>query len=115
MRGDHNVISGFERPLPKEHRPIFSVDNLPAQRELLVHRSQGEGALVGKILVTAEHKLVDVVQNLRDVLKLESIMQIYRGVAGQDMKVPLHRQQYDRSAMTFFPLEDHILLVDAGE
>ena len=79
--GDHNVISGFERPLPKEHRPIFSVDNLPAQRELLVRRSQGEG-LVGKILVTAEHKLVDVVQNLRDVLKLESITQIYRGVAG---------------------------------
>ena len=96
------------------HRPIFSVDHLPAQRDLCVYSlHEGEGSLIGKITITSQHKLADVVEILRDSLKLESIAKMFRGVVGQCSKIPLHAQQYDRPAVVFFPLEHHVLIVDA--
>lgn len=95
-------------------RKIYSVDNLPTERELMVYRSSGgDRGFQGKIVITAEHKLSDVVELMREHLDVKGVRNMYRAIAGQDMKVPLHRQQYDRSALTFFPLEHHVVLVDA--
>ena len=94
-------------------RLIYSVDRLPPQRKLSVYLSErAEGSLLGSITVTTEHKLSDVMSLLESELDVSSSAQLSRGTDGDKLKVPLHKKQYSRPALHFFPSENHHLLVD---
>ena len=101
--------------LPEADEPrrlVFSFDNLPASRPIAVYRgARGDGVLLGNITVTTEHTLEDVARLLHTELKLPANAQLYRGVRGEQLRVPLNKQQYPRLAMPFFPTEDHCILV----
>ena len=94
-------------------RPIFSVDRLPQQRELSVYLGEyAEGSRLGSITVTTEHKLSDVKRLLETELRVSASAQLSRGTDGEKLKVPLHKKQYARPAMPFFPADHHHLLVE---
>ena len=104
------AAAGADGIAAAERRSIYSADVLPPQRELQVYDGTGE-TFVGKIIITAEHKLSDVVQMVRDDFAIHTINKLYRGIDGHSQRMPLHPQQYDRLAITFFPSESHRLLV----
>ena len=97
----------------QSQRLIFSVDGLPASRTVPVYRgSRREGALLGSIVVNADHKLSDVMRLLHDSLNVPPAAPLYRGSLGDELRVPLPRQQHQRIAMPFFPSDDYCLIVD---
>ena len=71
-----------------------------------------EEALLGSVIVTADHKLSDVLNMLRDELDVASSVAMFRGTLGQRLRVPLHKRQMSRPALPFFPCEANHLLVD---
>ena len=90
-------------------RLIFSVDGLPASRTVSVrHGARRDGT----VLVTAEHTLGDVAQLICDKFRLSSSAQLYRATLGEDLRVPLHQQQYRRLAMPFLANDNDCLVVD---
>ena len=94
-------------------RLVFSMDGLPEQRELQVYESErSDAAHLGSIVVTAAHKLSDLPQLLKAELDVRSSsVQLLRGTVGEKLKVPLHKKQYRRLALPFFPSEEHHLIV----
>ena len=94
-------------------RLIYSVDRLPPQLTVRVYRSEcQETALLGTIPVNPEHKLSDVMQSLKDTLGVALGVQLYRGIDGEKLKVPIHQKQLPRLALPFFPTAAHHLLID---
>jgi len=84
-----------------------------SSREVMVYLSRcKEEALLGSIIVTADHKLSDVAAMLRDELDVVANAEMYRGTVGQQLRVPLHKRQLKRPALPFFPCEGHHLLVE---
>ena len=93
-------------------RLIFSMDGLPPSRSVSVYRgAQTDDALLGSIAVTSEHKLSDVAELLSKELKVGASAQLYRGTRDEALRVPLHKQQYRRLALPFFPSDDHCIIV----
>lgn len=45
-------------------------------------------------------------------LHLQLPVTLYRGMLGEDLRVPLQPQQYERAALPFFPTDNHQLLVE---
>ena len=68
-------------------------------------------AQLGVITMTSEHKLSDVAALLTDELGVEPTAQLCRGTTGEKLKIPLHKRQFARQAMPFFPTEQHFLVV----
>jgi len=97
-------------------RPIYSVDQLKASRELRVYLTKcSEEALLGSVMVTLEHKICDVIAMIRDELKV-SASAICRGTSSSSLKVPVNRQQYGKTALFYFPSsQHHILVMDVAE
>ena len=98
-------------------RHIFSVDGLPTTRMLPVYAA-GKPSMsqLGSIVLTAEHKLSDVLRLLTDELGVEASARVSRGTAGERLTIPLHKRQHGRPAMHFFPSEHHFVVVeDAGK
>ena len=94
-------------------RPIYAVDRLPPEREVTVYLSQcSEAAVLGSITIHSEHKVSDVIQMLKSQLNVSFNMQLNRGTSGEKLKVPLHKKQYTRPALPFFPTEANHLVVD---
>ena len=96
------------------HRTIYSVEGLPASREVEVYsKSRSEDSLLGQLTLTNEHKLADV----QKLLKKQNWgrgtnVQMYRSEKREEGRVPLHKQQMQRLAMPFFPTDDYCLVVD---
>lgn len=96
-------------------RPTCDADKLRESRELMVyHLECTDEALLGTVELLAEHKLEDVLQMLRDELEVDAAA-VSRGTMGSgpgsSLKVPIHRNQYRKSALQFFPSSKHCLLV----
>jgi hypothetical protein len=96
-------------------RPTCDAEKLRESRELMVyHLECTDEALLGTVELLAEHKLEDVLQMLRDELEVDAAA-VSRGTMGSgpgsSLKVPIHRNQYRKSALQFFPSSTHCLLV----
>ena len=94
-------------------RTIYAVDRLSAQREVTVYLSEcAEGAILGSVTINSEHTLSDVVEMLKDQLNVSINVRLNRGTNGEKLKVPLHKMQYTRPALPFFPTEANHLVID---
>lgn len=94
-----------------QRRPTYSAKQLMT-RELMVYMSEcSEEALLGSVVVTAEHKLSDVIAMLRHELDVAAPAELYRGARGEQLRVPIHKRQLKQLALPFFPSEAHHLLV----
>ena len=96
-------------------RPTCDAEKLRESRELMVyHLECTDEALLGTVELLAEHKLEHVLQMLRDELEVDAAA-VSRGTMGSgpgsSLKVPIHRNQYRKSALQFFPSSKHCLLV----
>jgi len=94
-------------------RATHSFNKLPS-REIMVYLSEYcEEALLGSVIVTPEHKLSDVLDMLRDELDVQP-SEMFRGAEGESLRVPLHKRQYRRQALPFFPsARDHLVVEQA--
>ena len=92
-------------------RRTYDAEKLRESRELMVyHLECTDEALLGTIELQAEHKLEDALQMLRDELEVDAAT-VSRGTVGSNLKVPIHKNQYRKSALQFFPSMRHCLLV----
>ncbi len=94
-------------------RPVYNVDKLPASRELMVYEDECvEEALLCSIDIGTSHTIGDVHAMVGERLEWEvSGATLYRGTAGESVRVPLHAKQYGLAALPFFPLDSHNLVV----
>lgn len=103
-------------PDPSSRRPVYSTENLPATREVMVYDTMcSDEALLGSVVVGAGHTLRDVLEMLRDELDVKLPVALYRGTFGGGFRVPLPPGQHSKVAMHFFPTEQQHLLVEALE
>jgi hypothetical protein len=100
-------------PQSESHRLIYSVDGLPAQRDVSVYfcGASNSNECLGTVVVTAEHKISDLLRTVVATLKVKPSARMYRGVDGEKLKVPLHERQHRLLAMPFFPSDEHHLIV----
>ena len=92
-------------------RPTCDAEKLRNSRELMVyHLECTDEALLGTVELLAEHKLDNVLQMVRDDLEVDAAA-VSRGTIGSSLKVPIHKNQYRKSALQFFPSARHCLLV----
>ncbi len=105
--------SRVPQPAPVSHAaPLtYDAEKLRDSRELMVyHLECTDEALLGTIVLQVEHKLENVLQMLRDELEVDA-SKVSRGTMGSNLKVPIHKNQYLKSALQFFPSSRHCLLV----
>ena len=110
----HDGASSLSTSVEPRRRVTHSAHQLPS-RELMVYLSECcDEALLGSVVITSEHKLSNVLQMLRDELDV-SPTDIYRGADDERLRVPLHKRQYHRPALPFFPSARHHLLVEEAD
>lgn len=96
-----------------EHGRLTHSAKQLVSREVMVYLSKcTEEALLGSIIITADHKLSDVVSLLRDQLEVAPNAELFRASLGQQLRVPLNKRQHKRPALPFFPCKAHCLIVE---
>lgn len=95
-----------------ERRLTYSMGDLQSQQVMVYRNRLCDEALLGSVAITSEHKLSDVPQLLRDELKVQLPVNLYRGCVGEQLKVPLPQRQHRRLALPFFPSGKHHLLLE---
>ena len=107
LNGSHPTI-----PAPRGRvTTTWHTDKLRTSRELMVyHLECSDEALLGTLVLQPDHKLEDVLRMLRDELEVDAAT-VSRGTMGSSLKVPVHKNQYGKSALHYFPSKRHCLLV----
>ena len=96
---------------PPRVRQTYDASKMNVSRELMVYQHEcSEEALLGTVVLLPEHKLGNVLQMLREELEVDAAS-VSRGMTGSALKVPIHKNQYRKSALQFFPSKRHCLLV----
>lgn len=107
-------LSGSHPTIPAPRKRVattWHTDKLRPSRELMVyHLECKDEALLGTLELQPEHKLDDVLRMLRDELEVDAAS-VSRGTMGSSLKVPVHKNQYTKTALHFFPSKRHCLLV----
>lgn len=107
LNGSHPTI-----PAPRGRvTTTWHTDKLRTSRELMIyHLECSDEALLGTLVLQPDHKLDDVLRMLHDELEVDAAA-VSRGTMGSSLKVPIHKNQYAKSALHFFPSKRHCLLV----
>ena len=97
---------------PSSAKPVYCTDMRRPYELMVYHRTCCEEALLGFVELKPEHTFVDVLQMLRDELDVAASAISRGGGATPRVNVPIHRQQYGKNALDFFPVGGHLLVME---